>query len=209
MSAILAFVTAMVLILISIFRGKKARPAVEPVLVKRYVHPGHTWARETGDGNIVVGVDAFAQSLIGAVHDMKLPRVLKHVSQGAAALDLWHGQRHVRLVSPVSGWVVEKNEMVVNDPSLVNSAPYGDGWLFKVKASRLPNELANLLTGKPAMQWNDVVREQLRRLFTTTPALLMQDGGVMVENLAERCSDEEWKTICKEFFMYEEQSKTS
>jgi glycine cleavage system H protein len=209
MSAILAFVTAMVLILISMFRRKKPRPAAEPVLVKRFVHPGHTWARETGDGYVVVGIDAFAQSLVGTIHDLKLPRLLKHVSQGAAALDLWHGQRHVRLVSPVSGWVVEKNEMVLNDPSLVNSAPYGDGWLFKVKASRLSNELANLLTGKTAIHWNDSVRDQVRKIFATTPALLMQDGGVMVENLAEHCSEEEWKAICKEFFLYEEQSQKS
>jgi glycine cleavage system H protein len=209
MSTILAFVTAAVLILVSMFRRKQERPAPQQVLVKRYVHPGHTWAREISDGHIVIGIDEFAQSLLGAVHDLKLPRLLKHVHQGAGTMEVWHGSRRVRFVSPVTGWVVERNEMVLNNPSLVNSAPYGDGWLIKVKPSRFSPERANLLTGRSVVQWNDLVREQLRRLFAATPALLMQDGGVMVESLAERCSDEEWKSICKDFFLYEEHPKQS
>jgi hypothetical protein len=99
--------------------------------------------------------------------------------------------------------------MVLNNPSLVNSAPYGDGWLVKVRPSRFSPERANLLTGKSVAQWNELVREHLRNFFSTTPALLMQDGGVIVDSLAERCSDEEWSSICKEFFLFEEQPKQS
>lgn len=209
MSVILAFATAAVLVLISIFRKKAPRSAAEPVLVKRYFHPGHAWIRETGDGYVVVGVDTFAQSVIGPVHDLRLPRLLSRVRQGAGGWDLWHGNRHVRMVSPVTGWVVEKNEMVLHDPSLINSAPYGEGWLFKVKPARLMPELANLLTGKPAQQWQEMVRDQIRRFFSTTPALMMQDGGMIVENLAERCSDPEWKALAKEFFLHEEQTQQS
>jgi glycine cleavage system H protein len=204
MSAVLAFLTALVLILLSMIRKKSPREISEPVLVKRFIHPGHTWVRETGDGYVYVGIDSFAQSVIGTIHDLKLPRLLSRVKQGAGAWDLWHGSRHLKMVSPVTGWVVEKNEMVLRDPSLINLAPYGDGWLFKVKPIRLSRESSNLLTGKAAQQWQDVVREQLRRFFGTTPALMMQDGGVMLDNISDRCSEHEWNNLCKEFFMYHE-----
>jgi hypothetical protein len=47
------------------------------------------------------------------------------------------------------------------------------------------------------------VRAHLNRFFSVTPALMYQDGGVMVSNLSERCSDEEWKGVAKEFFLTE------
>jgi glycine cleavage system H protein len=203
MSAILAFVTALTLILIQGFRSKKLKDVREPVLVKRFVHPGHGWLRETEDGHVVVGMDNFAQIVLGAVHEVKLPRLLQHVEQGEVAWEVWHGNRRLRIVSPVSGWVVEKNAMVLQNPSLINSAPYGDGWLIKVKPYRLAHQLHNMLTGRAVQQWLDSLKDQLTRVFNTTPALLMQDGGVLLEDLSERCSDEEWRRIAKEFFLAE------
>jgi glycine cleavage system H lipoate-binding protein len=200
MSAILAFLTALVLIAFGWKRANRGREVPTPVLVKRYVHPGHGWIRETEDGYVLVGMDDFAQSVIGSVHDVTLPGLLKRVRQGEPAWEVWHGGRLLPMVSPVSGWVVEKNEMVIQNPSLINSAPYGDGWLFKVKPYSLGRQTSNLLTGKPVVQWIQGIQEQLARVFSTTPAFTMQDGGVLVDNLAERCSDEEWQTVVREFF---------
>jgi hypothetical protein len=106
------------------------------------------------------------------------------------------------MVSPVTGWVVEKNEAVLRDPSLINTSPYGEGWLLKLKAYKLAPQLNNLLSGRAVRQWRDAVRARLSQFFSSgTPALMMQDGGVMVEDLADRCSDEEWETITREFFL--------
>ncbi len=90
------------------------------------------------------------------------------------------------MVSPDSGWVIEKNEAVLRTPGLLNSSPYGEGWLFKVKPHRLSAELHNMLTGKSAQQWQVFVRSQLGRFFSGTPALMYQDGGVMLTDLADR-----------------------
>jgi hypothetical protein len=61
--------------------------------------------------------------------------------------------------------------------------------------------LHNLLTGRAAHQWLDGVRADLGRFFSGTPALMYQDGGVMVHDLADRCSDREWEALSKEFFL--------
>lgn len=104
------------------------------------------------------------------------------------------------MVSPVSGWVVEKNEAVMHNPRLINASPYGEGWLIKVKPTELRAELNNTLSGRAAHKWQDFVRANLAGLFSGNAALSFQDGGVIISDLSERCSDEEWRRICREFF---------
>ena len=105
--------------------------------------------------------------------------------------------------SPITGRVIEKNEMVLNNPSLMNSSPYGDGWVLKVRPSKISVQLRNLFTGRDASRWQDSERAELGRLFSGTPALMYQEGGVLLRNLADRCSDEEWNAIARQFFKVE------
>jgi glycine cleavage system H lipoate-binding protein len=205
MSIILAIVAVVVLIAVDMLRRREHHAPEQAVFVKRYVHPGHTWARVTEDGYVAVGIDDFAQSLIGAVDEVRFPRLLRRLRQGETGFQLWHGNRLISLVSPVTGWVVEKNEMVLNNPSLLNTSPYGDGWLLKVKPIKWNAQLATLLTGKAFTHWQDLAKAQLARFFSGTPALMYHDGGVMVTNLADRCSDEEWQRVAKQFFLADQQ----
>ncbi|MDL1893062.1 glycine cleavage system protein H [Sphingobacteriales bacterium CHB3] len=206
MSAILAFLTACVLIVWGMFRKTKKKEEMQPVFVRRYVHPGHTWMKMTEDGDVLVGVDEFAQSLIGTIDSVELPRLLRRVEQGSVAWSVRHGDRVVRMVSPVSGRVIEKNEMVLNNPLLVNSSPYNDGWLLRIRPMKLQTQINNLFTGKAMQQWLEQAKEQLVRIFSTTPALMYQDGGVIVKDLADKVSDEEWNTLEREFFLTGDQS---
>ncbi len=201
MSVILALVAVAALIIIGMFRTRKMQTHVSSVLVQRYTHPGHGWVRMTEDGDVLVGMDDFAQSLIGSIDEVKLPGLLRGVTQGAEAWQVWHGHRLVPMVSPVTGRVIEKNEMVLRNPSLINTSPYGDGWLFKVRPKNLTPQLHNLFTGKAAQLWLDGVRTRLSGFFSGTPALMYQDGGVLLNDLADRCSDEEWQDIAREFFL--------
>jgi glycine cleavage system H protein len=208
MSTVLALIAVIVMMVGGLIRRSTHRAAVpSPVIVKRYLHPGHTWVRETEDGDVLVGIDDFAQSLIGTVEGLELPRLLKSVEQGKVAWKVRHGSRTVPMVCPVSGRVIEKNEMVLTDPALVNSSPYGDGWLLRVRTRHLPSQLNNLITGKSAQHWLDGARAQLARFFTGTPALMYQDGGVLLTDLADRCSEEEWEKLVSEFFLVNESTK--
>jgi glycine cleavage system H lipoate-binding protein len=181
-------------------RKEKPAEVAKPVLVKRYVHPGHSWLKITQDGDVLVGLDDFGQSLIGTIDEVKLPRLLRRIRQGESGWTVRHGNRSIAMRSPVTGWIVERNEMVLNNPSLINSAPYGDGWLFKVRPSKINLQLQNLLTGRDASRWQDTERAELGRFFTGTPALMFQEGGVLLQNLADKCSDTEWKSLAAKFF---------
>lgn len=208
MSAILAIVTALVLIIIGTRRETKSARERTPALVNRYLHPAHTWLRVTEDGDVLVGVDGFTQSVIGTVDAVTLPRLLRKVHQGKVVVTLHHGSRSVDLVSPVTGRVIEKNESVVHHPSLVNASPYAEGWLFRVRPGTLQSQLQNLLSGRRMQQWQDLARTQLAQMFSASPALMYQDGGVPVENLAERCSDEEWHAVTQQFFLSDQNVDT-
>lgn len=206
MSAILAIMTALILILAGMFRRRHSHNLVPTVLARRYHHPGHTWMRTTEDGDVIVGLDDFAQKIIGDIDEVELPRLLAKVHQGTKGWSVWHGARRVELLSPVTGRVVQKNESLLANPSLANSSPYGEGWLMRIHPSGLRYQLGNLMKGRLAQQWEDLSRVQLGRMLSGAPVLLYQDGGVLVRNLADTCSDDEWNRIQREIFCLNEQS---
>lgn len=208
MSVLLAIATACLLIIWGMARKTKPRTVEQAVLIKRYVHPGHAWMRMTEDGDVLVGIDDFAQTLVGAIDGVALPRLLKRVEQGETAWSVKHRHRVVPFVSPVSGRVIQKNEMVLRNPMLINSSPYGDGWLLRIRPRKLKAEVNNLFTGRATSHFLEQAKEQLVRIFTTTPALMYQDGGVIMKDLSERVSDDEWKMLAKEFFLADECSSS-
>ncbi len=201
MSAILAILTAAILIVIGVLRSKESHKKVAPVLVRRYHHRGHAWMRETEDGDVLVGIDDFAQSLIGSVDEVRLPHLLKRVRQGGVAFEIRHGKRIVPMMSPVEGRIVAKNEMLKSNPSLLNTSPYGDGWLVRIKPRELQHQVSNLFSGKASQQWLDAARARLHQVFAGTPALMYQDGGELIRNLSDKCSDPEWNALVNEFFL--------
>lgn len=197
MSTILAILMILTLVLTEHMRRKKKK---EPVFTRQYIHPGHTWMRMTQDGDVMVGVDDFAAGVLGEISSIVLPRYLTKVRQGKPSFTIDHNGRSVTFVSPVTGRVVEKNEMVLNYPALAIVSPLRDGWLFKVHPSDLPNERRNLLAGRWAEIWMEMARTNLLRFFSMSPVPVSQDGGKIVSDLPHRCSEAEWNTLKREFF---------
>ena len=105
----------------------------------------HEYVKETGDAGVVqVGITDFAQGELGDVVFVELPKV------GATyqRMDVFGTIEAVKAVSelfcPLSGEIVEVNERLDQEPALVNSDPYGDGWMIKLRVSD-GAELAQLL----------------------------------------------------------------
>lgn len=107
-------------------------------------NPSHEWARDNGDGTVTVGISDYAQDSLGDVVFVELPKVGRTlvaketfgvVESVKAASDLY---------SPVSGEIIEVNEALVNSPETINTSPYQEGWLMKIKIADA-SELAALL----------------------------------------------------------------
>ena len=103
----------------------------------------HEWVRVEG-GLAVVGVTDFAQDSLGDVVYVSLPQVGTTIAAGASCAEVESTKSVSDIYAPVSGTVASINEALAGAPELVNSDPYGEGWLFAVEMSD-PDETAGLL----------------------------------------------------------------
>ena len=108
----------------------------------------HEWARVENDGTVTVGISDHAQGALGDLVFVEVPEVGKALTRGGAAAVVESVKAASDVYSPVSGEVIANNsEALSATPELVNSDPYGQGWLFKLKPSNT-SELGSLLDAK-------------------------------------------------------------
>ena len=94
----------------------------------------HEWVRPEGNGVFTVGITDHAQELLGDMVFVDLPDVDDEVSTGDDVAVAESVKAASDVYAPITGKVVEVNEDLDDSPELVNSDPYGDGWLYKIKA---------------------------------------------------------------------------
>jgi glycine cleavage system H protein len=112
----------------------------------------HEWVRAEG-GRVRVGITAYAQDALGDIVFVQLPDAGSAVDAGAAVGEVESTKSVSDLFAPISGTVVERNEALDATPELVNSDPYGQGWMFEVEPAD-PGAVDALLTA-------DQYRDQL------------------------------------------------
>jgi glycine cleavage system H protein len=132
-----------------------------------YYHVEHSWARVEGD-LVVMGVTDFAQKLAGTIKRVVTLDEDDEVSQGKPMGTLSSGKWTGKLYSPISGEIVEINEELEDEPSLINDSPYGEGWVVKVKPSDM-GELNNLMkAGDEFAAWMTKEIEEKKEMMEGT-----------------------------------------
>lgn len=163
-----------------------------------YYHPGHTWAVPVGGGRLRIGVDDFAQKLLGKPAHITLPNVGSRLAQGGPGWTLEVGARAFNLPAPVGGRVVARNEDALKSPDLINEDPYGKGWLLEVEAPPLRPALRSLLHGDRAKAWLARVEDALRLKMSPEVGAVLQDGGIPVPGIARALSAEGWDSLARD-----------
>jgi glycine cleavage system H protein len=97
----------------------------------------HEWVLVEG-AVATVGITAYAAEKLGDIVYVDLPKVGSTIASGTVVGEIESTKSVGELFAPVNGTVVEANEAVVASPELVNSDPFGEGWLVKVEFSELP-----------------------------------------------------------------------
>ncbi len=106
--------------------------------------PDHEWVR-VGDGSTVrVGITDYAQEALGDVVFVQLPEVGAAVTKGGAVGEIESTKSVSDLNAPLTGTVTARNEALEAQPELINSGPYGDGWILEIDAADTA-ELESLL----------------------------------------------------------------
>lgn len=113
----------------------------------------HEWARLEGD-TVTVGISDYAQDELGDIVFVELPEVGKTMKQGETFGVVESVKAASDVYMPVSGEVVEVNEVLADKPETINESPFGEGWIMKVKASD-SSELDSLMDAAAYQEYTE------------------------------------------------------
>jgi glycine cleavage system H protein len=107
----------------------------------------HEWVRYDEDGTATVGISDHAQAQLGDMVFVEVPEPGMSYEQGDACAVVESVKAASDVYAPLTGEIIESNSALEDSPELVNTDPYGDGWLFRMQLS-VPSELEGLLDAK-------------------------------------------------------------
>lgn len=106
--------------------------------------PTHEWVRREADGTITMGITFHAQDALGELVYVELPEPGRTLAQGEACVVVESTKAASDVYAPVDGEVVAVNTALAEAPETVNGAPFGEGWLFRMRPSN-PAQIDALL----------------------------------------------------------------
>ena len=171
-----------------------------------FVHSGHTWAKLDSSGALQVGLDGFAQGILGRVDRFELPADGATLRQGEPAFAALQSGKRIEFVSPVDGVVCAVNERINADPAAARKEPYEKGWAFAVRPSNLPRNLKKLRIGAEASAWLEKEARSFTEFLTLyRPApvevgVTLPDGGVHAEGVMETMDGEILQIAIRKYF---------
>ncbi len=117
-----------------------------------YYHEDHSWAK-VEDGKVRVGMNDMFQASAGDVVYVDLPFEGDEITQGEVCGKIQSRKWIGKLVAPVSGEIVEINDGLESDTTLINKEPYGGGWIVVIEPSNLDEDLGKLMKGDAVVSW--------------------------------------------------------
>jgi glycine cleavage system H lipoate-binding protein len=169
------------------------------VALDHYFHDGHTWARIESGGAIRVGMDDFALKLLGKADGYDLPLMGRELNPGKRSWGLQRQGRSAEVLSPVGGVIVEVNSKVRETPASANREPYGEGWLFLVRAPNVKEALKPLMSDQQAMDWMKNEVNQLEFMIEEVAGPLAADGGYLADDIYGQLPGLGWDRLTQTF----------
>ena len=163
-----------------------------------YYHEGHTWAKPEYGGRVRVGLDDFAQKLIGKLKRVELPNIGQEVKQGEVGFQVRRNGEVAKVLSPMDGIVARVNDKLRDQPDLTNESCYEKGWLFTVEPTKLRKNLKSLYYGQEARNFINEEREKLFNL-ANDDLQVAADGGGSVEDIFNEIEGKNWAKFVKTF----------
>ncbi|HXI26218.1 MAG TPA: hypothetical protein VNG71_20360 [Pyrinomonadaceae bacterium] len=170
-----------------------------------FLDGGHTWVEVKPSGAAMIGLDGFAQKLIGRIDDVVLPEVGKEVKRGDVLFAVKQDNHRAAFASPIDGQVVMVDRELPWHPEMIQDDPYREGWVCSVKPKNLTQNLKQLVAADEAKAW--LKKEALRfQEFFAAQTLdnmqlgqVLQDGGQLAGGVLEFADDATWKQFNEMF----------
>jgi YesN/AraC family two-component response regulator len=114
-----------------------------------YYMIGHTWVRKDENGMATIGVVYDFLKPVGIITHLELPQASENVTQGEECAKITDAEKYThRIWSPATGRVIEVNEKLKRDFTLLRKDPYHDGWLFRIEPTNLEEDIKGLIASK-------------------------------------------------------------
>jgi len=218
------FVIATILFCVSIellrdrVKQKKAVPVPARASAERFLLPkgyffskAHTWVELTFAGEARIGVDDFAQKIIGTIERIEVAPLGSEIKKGDTLLTVRHGNRLLSIPAPVSGTVMTVNDTLLASPNLLHQDPYIAGWVAVVAPKNISADLRLLTIADDAAQWlrkevnrfRDFIKEQVQIGVPVPAGVTMLDGGAPLHGVLEQFNEKTWNAFQEEFLKAE------
>lgn len=166
-----------------------------------YYHNGHGWAKLKEKGEVIVGLDDLTQKVMGNIEEIEVPPLGRKLNQGEVAWKIRHGKRQLKQLAPLGGIVVEVNERLKKDPTLVNRSPYEEGWILKIKPEALGEEILGLMDSFQIKIYFDEMKAKLRSSFNNEAlGTVYGDGEEVITGASDKLDEKWWKILVKQLF---------
>ncbi len=165
----------------------------------------HTWFKPDPAGGLVTGADSFITYAIGAVSRIVLPRPGDQVTAGQPLFRLVRDGRSITVPSTVTGKVLAANNSLMNKPELLNSDPYGRGWICHITPTSVDAGASSTYFGERTIQWLEGEFTRLggflsAQISTELPlGATSQDGGYPSCGCLSELDSAAWSAFEKEF----------
>ncbi len=167
----------------------------------------HTWMYLEKSGSALVGLDDLLLHITGEVKfkDHKNPGEMIH--KGEVLTEIDQNGKLLRILSPVSGKIININSIINENPGILNEDPYGKGWIYKIKPSNWLAEAKTCHFAEEATSWSAHELERFKdflavsmKNYTPEPSMvILQDGGELCDHSLSAFPVEIWRAFEKEF----------
>ena len=114
----------------------------------------HEWLRREDDGSVTIGITNHAQGALGDLVYVELPEVGQNVDEGGEMAVVESVKAASDVYAPIAGEILEINEGLADDPETINSDPYGEGWIVRLRPSDAIDE-ETLMSPNDYQQFHD------------------------------------------------------
>jgi glycine cleavage system H lipoate-binding protein/ABC-type phosphate transport system substrate-binding protein len=172
-----------------------------------YFDKTHTWAFMESNGIVTVGIDDFLQHITGPISRIKMKGEGKKIKKGEPILSIVQNGKQLNLYAPVSGTIIEQNDRLTDDSTLINNSPYGEGWVYKIEPTNWIRENQLLFMADRQRQFltkefsrlKDFLALALHGPEGNLIPVMLQDGGEIKDGVLSDLGPEVWEDFQTNF----------
>lgn len=167
----------------------------------------HTWTYLERSGSAKVGLDDLLVHITGEVRLGKLVEVGEKIKKGDFLAELVQNEKSLRVYSPIAGKVMEVNPLLNKNPELINTDPYQQGWIFKIKPFSWVTDIHSCFLAEDADMWarqelsrfKDFLAESVVKNSPDPSSVTLQDGGELHDKPLAGLPNEIWQEFQLDF----------